>query len=204
MCENDTNCFISRQAILGLAFLFLLLALSCETSEQVYNPEIKSDENKCEFPKSPELPRGDELKITTERLDTNRLLVSIKNVSKRKVYLPYSPSARETVFVSYLTEKRNKYGDFELQPWEGDFSPGLHSLEQDSEIKLKFFEVEKAEYRLIVRYMVDDHLVNLLKIPECLSKFAKDERPAEFASARVISPVLKITRRIPTPHSLPN
>jgi hypothetical protein len=194
----NTRTFVGL-VILGFVFSFLLIAWSCKTPEHIYNPEAESEELKCEFPDPPEWPKGDELRISAERLDANQLLVRIKNVSKRKVYLPYSPAQRETVFVSYLTEKRNKQGDFEMQPSESDFAPGLHSLDQGSEIKLRFFEVKKGEYRLILRYMIDGHLANLLNIPECLTKFAKEKRPAEFASGRAISPVLKITRRIPTP-----
>lgn len=186
--------------IFGLAFSFTLIAWSCKTPEHIYSPEVESEELECELPDPLERPEGDELRISAERLNTNRLRVRIRNVSNRKVYLPYSPAEQETVFVSYLTEKRNNQGDFELQPSEADFAPGLHSLEQGSEIQFDFFEVEKGEYRLILRYLVDGRLVDLLNRPDCLTKIVKGQRRTESASGRAISPVLKITKRIQTPH----
>lgn len=196
--NHDTRGFFG-QFILWLVVSFLLLAWSCKSPEQIHNADAESEELECEPPDPLERPEGNELRISAERLNSNRLRVRVRNVSSRQVYLPYSPAKQETVFVSYLTEKRNKQGEFELQPWEGDHSPGLNSLDAGSDIQFDFFEVDKGEYRLILRYMVDGRLADLLNRQDCLTKIAKGPRRTESASFRAITPVLEITKRIPTP-----
>ncbi len=199
MLANFSTQAYSGLVILTLVSSFFLVSWSCNAFEQVPNSKSQFMEFECKLPDPLERPKGDELRISAERLDTNRLRVRIRNVSNRKVYLPYSPSERETVYVSHLTEKRSKQGNFELQPSEADFVPGLHRLDEDSELQFNFFEVEKGEYRLILRYLVDGRLADLLNRPDCLTKLSKQQLPVELVYGRAISPVLKITARVPTP-----
>lgn len=182
----------------GAVAVIFLAAWSCTSPRPPSDYKSERVGVECEVPAALERPNGSELRLSTKRLDANRLRVRIENVSNRTVYLPYSPEEQETTFVSYLTEKRNKRGDFERQSAEADFAPGLHGLERESEIQFDFFEVEQGEYRLMVRYLVDSRLVDLLNRPDCLAKIKNWAPQTELAYGRATSPALTIAKDIGT------
>lgn len=195
--------YATRKTLAAPLMFAVFLLAGCSkgaftATDNLNNLELKPSE--CKLVRSTSKPDGSELSISARRISSNEFLVKIKNISKLKVFVAYTPKEGINVgFVSFLAEKRNQAGDFVPQRTELDFSPGLHGIDAGQEIEFNFFETQKGDFRLVISYMINERMVAILNDPNCLFKIAQTDRQyiAE-AKGQAISPILKITKRIPT------
>jgi len=193
-----------RQTFVLLGVLLYFSLIGCNfgaTSKSNSNFVSNNTEtlvSKCKYVKTKEKPTGKELQINTERISDNEFLVKIKNVSNHKVFLPYTPRKNNLASsVSLVAEQKKKNGKFITDFAGGDAAPGLHSIDPYKEIGFQYLKIEKGEYRLIIGYLNDEKLANLLNNPECFSKISdSDLELIADTGAQIISPILKINKNI--------
>lgn len=159
---------------------------------------VKSSDSKCKNIEINEKPNGKELQINAERISDNKFLIKVKNISNRKVFSAFELGINILdSSLPYITEKRNQNGEFITDFAGHDYAPLLRPIEPNQEIGFQFFEIEKGDYRLKFRYLVDENLARLLNSRDCLFKFSYSdtERIAE-ADLQVITPILTINKNI--------
>jgi len=120
-------------------------------------------------------PFGDEIVVSVARTGPKKALLTVTNQSNNKVFLPYLPGRPDghAFFAIVGLEKLNKEtGQFE--EWEGtDFGPGLHPLDAGRSYKWGIRVLEHTRYRVNLRYVTDEDLVDLM------ARCAQSERNSE-------------------------
>jgi len=189
-------CFTKNSLFILSILLFLLLIgcgskdiLSANTETNLTQNEVKPIDNFFE------IPTGNELKIETQRLNTNKFNVILTNISEKKVYCYYttSPNGDRTSF-HYYPEKRNKNSnEFENYSDGPDSLPALSSINPHQSIKFNFSELRKGAYRLTISYLTDENTAKLMteKIPPELTQ-SEEERVLK-AVKQISTPVMIVT-----------
>jgi len=120
-------------------------------------------------------PFGDEVVVSVARKGPKKALLTVTNQSSNKVFPPYLPGQTDgyAFFAIVGLEKLNKEtGQFE--EWEGtDFGPGLHPLDAGRSYKWGIRVLEHTRYRVNLRYVTDEDLVDLM------ARCAQSERNSE-------------------------
>ena len=194
-----------RQILVVMIVLTTTSVISCNFTAISKSNYINASNNteilqsKCKYTETKERPSGTELQINIERISDNNFLIKVKNQSNHKVFLSYTPKEDNLAsFVSFTTERRNQKGEFVTYFDGGDVASLIRDLDSNQEIGFQFFEIEKGDYMLKFRYLIDEELVAVLNDPECRFKFSdSNRRLIAEAYYQIITPILKINKNIP-------
>jgi hypothetical protein len=140
-------------------------------------------------------PTGNELKIEAQRETTNEYLVKVTNISEGKVYCNYQMSPRAALAgMHYSPQKRKPNGaEFEAFHNAPDSFPPLKAIHPGQTVVFRYGAFEKGEYRLMINYMIDENVAELLASK---SPFEYDDAERQLrskAERQAATPVLEIT-----------
>ena len=142
-----------------------------------------------------EKPKGNELKIETQKKNANEYLVKVTNVSERKVFCHYNTSLRgDRVSLNYSPEKR-KPNSKEFEPYHNgpDSLPSLKPIEPDQSVQFSYTAFEKGDYRLTITYLIDENVAEILAAKNPF-ELSKSESEMRFKSERQMqTPTMAIT-----------
>ena len=186
-------CFFKCVLFCAAGLLILLLA-SCEFKDNSY---AKTETNLAQIAEKSvdeflEIPKGNELKIETQKIGTNEFNVKVTNVSNRKVYCYYTKSlSGDRASFHYYPEKRRKASDnFEKYNGVPDSLPSLSTINPNDLVEFSFSVLEKGEYRLTISYLIDENTAKIMteKIPP---EWTQSEEETVLKSIKqIVTPVM--------------
>ncbi len=141
------------------------------------------------------IPKGNEIKIETQKKSANEYLVKVTNVSERKVFCYYQASPRgDRASMHHSPEKRNPNSK-EFEPYRNapDAFPSLKPIESGQSVQFSYAASETGEYRLNITYLIDE---NVAEIFSPKNYFELNESESEMLSKsemRIQTPIMLIT-----------
>lgn len=140
-----------------------------------------------------------EIQVDVQRINDNKFLILIKNLSDKKVFFAYTPGTDEKVKdFSYVTDKLEQTGQYNTYFSGSDYAPSLNPINPGNQVSFEFFEIKKGDYRLRLKYLVDEDLVKVVNDSDCILNLSTSDRQKLIdAYTEITTPNVSIVKSIP-------
>jgi hypothetical protein len=148
-----------------------------------------NDENEIKIPK------GNEIKIETQKKSANGYLVKVTNVSERKVFCHYQVSLHgDRASMDYSSEKKNPNSK-EFEPYNNgrDSLESLKAIESGQSVQFSYAASEKGEYRLNITYLIDENIAEVLASKNYFELNESESEMRSKSERRMQTPIMLIT-----------
>ena len=186
-----------QKQILFYGIVAMCVLVACNTFKSNINSDTdRSLDSTCKVSQVVKKPTGKELRVTTERIDSNRWAIKVMNISSYPVFCPYLPGeSKKADFFAYMTDKwDDKEDKFIVYSKGGHYAPGIESIAPGKEIEFTFFKINRGDYRVRFSYSIDEKLASLLNNPDCFDSLDSDEDYDQIVASQQLaySPIIRI------------
>ena len=180
---------------INLLFAVFFVLLFCGCSKNIEISALNTNTINLEPAIDVVIPKGNELEVSIKKINRNKSLVIVKNVSDKDVFCSYQSDLKSNkafAFAANVEMRKNSDADFKLYSGYSDYAPGVNVISPQSIVEFEIPHLEKGEYRINFGMMIDKNIRQIItdKIPEPgLTK--KEDQAVDKAWYKFVTPIFK-------------